>query len=113
VPFEVVFYVTERGEFPVLDFMATLSAKEFAKSVAYMTILQESGSNLPANFVVHLGEGLYELRPEFGGVEMRYFYFTVLGETIVKLHAIKKKTRKTPPRDLALARKRMEECKPE
>jgi len=110
--FEVVFYVNERGEFPVLEFMESLNIKEYAKSISYLQILQENGNKLPASFVVHLGGGLYELRPEFGGVEIRYFYFMVLGDTIVMLHALKKKSRRTPPRDLALARKRMKECEP-
>jgi phage-related protein len=59
-----------------------------------------------------LGGGLWELRPEFGGTELRYFYFTIQNETIVMLHAVKKKSQKTNRNDLTLAKKRMEETRP-
>jgi phage-related protein len=112
VSFDVVFYVTDRGEMPVLDFLNGLSSKEASKCFTYIDMLVEHGNQLPSNFVKHLQDGLWELRPEFGGQEFRLFYFVVLDDSIVMLHAIKKKSQRTPQRDVALALKRMKEVKP-
>ena len=108
---EIVFYVTDRGEFPVLEFLLALSDKERAKCVQYIDALAEHGNALPANYVKHLEQGVWELRPEFGGTEFRLFYFTVIENSFVMLHAIKKKTRSIPRREIELAIKRMKEVK--
>jgi phage-related protein len=89
VSFDIVFYVTDRGDMPVREFMSKLSIKERVKSFSYFDLLMEFGNSLQANIIKHVGDGSWELRPEFGGVEFRYFYFIVLGDTIVMLHAIR------------------------
>jgi phage-related protein len=109
--YDVVFYRTERDRFPVLEFLNALPAKEFSKCYSYIELLVQHGNTLPSNIVKHLTDDLWELRPEYGGQEFRVFYFIVLGDTIVLLHAIKKKSQRTPKRDLDLALKRMDEVK--
>jgi phage-related protein len=52
------------------------------------------------------GDGLFEVRTNLAGNIYRVL-FCLDGSTIVLLHGIAKKTQKTPPRDLSLARKRM------
>jgi len=106
---EIVFYVTDCGNSPVLDFIGQQNEKEQAKITSYLFALAERGNSLPANYVKHLEQGVWELRPEYGGTEFRLFYFTIIENTIVMLHAIKKKSQKTPRRDLALAIKRKKE----
>jgi phage-related protein len=100
--------VTERGDFPVIEFIAALNDKEFVKCMASMEALLEYGNRLPAAYVKFLGDGPWELRPEFGGAEFRYFNFTIQNDTIVVLHAIKKKSEK----DLEVARRRKKEIEP-
>lgn len=107
--YDIVFYQTERGEMPVLDFLYSLSEKEQAKCSDYLTALAERGNTLPSNFVKRVEHGLWELRPEYGGTEFRFFYFTVIENTIIMLHAIKKKTQRIPRKDIELALKRKKE----
>jgi phage-related protein len=109
--FDLAFYADANGDMPVVDFLFTLSEKERAKSLVYMDLLSERGNALPAQYIKHIDGDLWELRPEFGGVEMWYFYFIWVGELIVFVHALKKKSRKTRPRDLELAQKRINELK--
>lgn len=108
---EVTFYTNPDGDTPVQDFLFSLSDKEQSKFFAYLQLLIERGNTLPSQYAKHLDGDLWELRPEFGGTEFRYFYFTMVGQLIVFVHAVKKKSQKTKPRDLALARRRIEELK--
>ena len=41
----------------------------------------------------------------------RVLYCTIIGKKIVILHQFTKKTQKTPPKELAIARRRMKEVK--
>jgi len=50
----------------------------------------------------YLKKGIYELRPK----DNRIFYFFYLRNNAVLIHAIKKKTKKIPERDLKLCVKR-------
>jgi phage-related protein len=56
-------------------------------------------------------DGLFELRLKASEGIARVFYCTLIGKKIVILHQFTKKTQKTPPRELVLARRRMEEVK--
>jgi phage-related protein len=58
-----------------------------------------------------LGEGLFELRLKGCEGIARVFFCTWVERRIVMLHGFIKKTQKTPPRDIQLARKRMKEIK--
>jgi phage-related protein len=55
--------------------------------------------------------GLFELRLKSREGIGRVFYCTLVGQQIVMLHQFVKKTDKTPPKELAVARKRMKEWK--
>ena len=58
-----------------------------------------------------MGSGLFEVRLKSQEGIGRVFYCTLMGRRIVVLHHFVKKTDKTPPRELAVARKRMKEWK--
>jgi phage-related protein len=58
-----------------------------------------------------MGEGLFELRLKAAEGIARVFYCTMIGRSIVMLHQFTKKTEKTPPRELATARRRLKEVK--
>ena len=64
-----------------------------------------------SQFIKHLEGDLWELRPEFGGVEIRLFYFMWVDGMMVIVHALKKKSQRVPRRELGLALKRLEEVK--
>jgi phage-related protein len=56
-----------------------------------------------------MGEGLFELRLKAAEGIARIFYCTMIGKRIVMLHQFIKKTDKTPPKELAIARRRLKE----
>jgi phage-related protein len=58
-----------------------------------------------------MGGGLFELRLKATEGIARVFYCTTAGKRIMVLHQFTKKTKKTPPKELALARRRMKEVK--
>jgi phage-related protein len=76
-------------------------------------MMLEHGPNIGMPHTRAMGAGLFEVRAK--GMEGigRAFYCTVIGQRIVILHAIVKKTDKTPPHDLEIARKRQREVKHE
>jgi phage-related protein len=58
-----------------------------------------------------MGEGLFDLRLKSAEEIARIFYCTMIGKRIMMLHQFTKKTDKTPPRELAITRRRLKEVK--
>ena len=58
-----------------------------------------------------MGGGLFELRIKAAEGIARVFYCTVVDRRIVVLHQFVKKSDKTPPKELEIARRRMKEVK--
>ena len=56
-----------------------------------------------------LASGAHELRVRSKATAIRVFYFVKLTEAIVVFHAFQKKTQKTPSRELAIGRQRLNE----
>jgi phage-related protein len=69
------------------------------------------GANLGPPHTDAFGDGLFELRLKGAEGIARVFYCTLIGRRIVMLHSFVKKSQKTPPRELEVARKRMKEVK--
>ena len=100
----ICFFISERGDNPVKEFITKSSWKEQTKIKAYLEELQKQGHNLHRPMADYLGEGIYELRPSHN----RIFYFFFLREKAILLHAIRKKTDKIPQGDFELCIKRKE-----
>ena len=71
----------------------------------------EYGPDLGMPHTRAMGSGLFEVRLKSQEGIGRVFYCTVIGSKIVMLHQFVKKTEKTPPKELAVARRRMKEWK--
>ena len=89
-------HLRERGE----------SRKAWARLIADLDILGQEGLRSQRISVRSLGQGLWELRRTYQGVFYRIL-FCVHRQGVWLLHAFEKETRKTPLRDLDLARGRM------
>lgn len=98
----VYYFVDERGYKPVEEFIKSLPTKERAKIFAYIVELKNQGHNLCRPIADYVGDGIYELRPKAN----RIFYFFLLKDNAVLIHAIRKKTDKIPEGDLKLCLKR-------
>ncbi|MGH6821470.1 MAG: type II toxin-antitoxin system RelE/ParE family toxin [Methylocella sp.] len=93
---------------PVREWLRELSMADRAVIGADLRRLQ-FGWPIGMPLVRPLGGGLWELRSSLPGKRETRIMFAIGGDIIVALHGFIKKSRKTPPQDLALARKRMKE----
>ena len=73
--------------------------------------MMEFGPDLGMPHTRAMSSGLFELRLKSREGIGRVFFCKVVDRKIVMLHQFVKKTDRTPPKELALARKRMKEWK--
>ncbi|WP_299802130.1 type II toxin-antitoxin system RelE/ParE family toxin [uncultured Ruminococcus sp.] len=66
----------------------------------HIQLLQNNGTRLPNNITKHIEEDIWELRPG----NNRVFYFYCCNDTFVLLHHFRKKTQKTPKREIEKAK---------
>ena len=104
--FEVEFYKTENGKEPIAEFLDSLDNKMAAKLVGLMEILEEKGPELRMPYSEHLEEGIFELRCKQGSNITRVLYFFFVGQKIIMTNGFVKKTQKTPPKEIKLAKER-------
>jgi phage-related protein len=104
---KVFWYTTENGRSPVEEGIDDLSQPDQAKIYAYIEKLAEFGHRLGDHFVKHIDGKIKELRILVSPGHYRIFFFFHFGEDFYLLHGFLKKTQKTPPGELAVARKRM------
>lgn len=88
-----------------------LPAGFVARFLRYAERLEVYGPDLGMPHTRAMGQGLFELRLKAAEGISRVFYCTLIGRKIVMLHQFVKKSEKTPPKELAIARKRMKEVK--
>jgi phage-related protein len=95
----------------VQEGILALPAGLLARYLRYADKMEIYGPDLGMPHTRAMGEGLFELRLKAAEGIARVFYCTMVGKRIIILHQFTKKTRKTPPKELALARRRMKEVK--
>ena len=104
----VVFYRTRAGSEVVRDWLRGLDeADRNAIGQDLMRVQYRWPVGMP--LCRPLGDGLWEVRTDLPSNRIARVLFALVGERIVALHGFIKKTRKTPPDDLALARRRKNE----
>jgi phage-related protein len=106
--FEVRYYSKDERS-PVRDFLDGLPPKAAAKCLTYVDLLAERGFSLPRNYSAKVQDDIWELRPEYGNVEYRLLYAWIERRFFVIAHAFVKKGRVLSPRDIAIARERVQE----
>lgn len=101
----IEFYVDTRGQSPVSEFLAMLSRMERVEARNAFRLLQEFGTTLGMPHARSMaGHGkLWELRSG----PNRLLYFAHVGRRFVILHGFRKKSQKTPIREIATAERRM------
>ena len=102
----VTFY-NQRLESEIL----ALSAGFLARFLRYAERMEAFGPDLGMPHTRAMGGGLFELRIKAAEGLARVFYCTVVDSRIVFLHQFVKKTKKTPGKELDIARQRMKEVK--
>ena len=88
-----------------------LPAGFLARYLRYAERMEIYGPDLGMPHTKAMGGGLFELRIKASEGIARVFYCTVVNHRIVMLHQFVKKTDRTPPREMAVARRRIKEIK--
>lgn len=105
----IEFYETEDGKCPIWDFLEALRLKaptnkdariQHKQASLYIELLQQNGTHMNAEITKHLDDGIWELRPG----NNRVFYFFYQNNTYVLLHQFRKKSQKTPKREIEKAK---------
>jgi len=106
----LVFFRTDSGSEPVREWLKTLppaDRREVGKDLMRAQWRWPVGMPLCRA----MGEGLWEIRTDLPSTRIARVLLGVDAGALVALHAFIKKTQKTPPADLAIARKRLKELK--
>ncbi len=108
--FEIRFYKNEKGESEIEEWMERL-AKEaqtskdsrinLNKLYVYFGLLKEHGTRAGEPYMKYLEDGIWELRP----VDNRVLFFYWENGKFVLLHYFRKKTQKTPKREIEKAKR--------
>lgn len=108
--YTVEFYETQNGECQIWDFLEGLRIKAVSNKDARIQhkqvslcieLLQQNGTHMNENITKHLEDGIWELRPG----NNRVFYFFFKNDTFVLLHQFRKKSQKTPKREIEKAKR--------
>ena len=102
-------YYEENDECPVLEFLKTLTAKEQAKILREIDLLEKNGFSLGMPYIKRM-EGtdeLWELRIKHSSNNFRVFFFHFVDGLFVLLHGIRKKSERTPRRHIDIAIERI------
>jgi len=105
----ISYYKTNSGKVPVIDYIETQEPERISKIRNSLRLLREFGiaeSQLNARKLRGVKyKGIHELKID----SSRIIYFLYTGRKFVLLHAFTKKSKKTPVRELEVARKRMKD----
>lgn len=107
--FDVEFYRLPNGKAPVEEFLDSLNVKMRNKALNSLVLLEEFGNTLREPHSKPIGDGIFELRIKFASDITRIFYFFYVGNKIVLTNGFIKKTQKTPPAEIELAKKYKED----
>lgn len=102
---KVLFFQTPRGDYPVKEFVEEQDLKIRSKIALSILLLKNQGPFLKPPYIKKLQDKLYELRIS-GTTPIRIFY-TIHRSEYYLLHAFKKKSQKTPVKELKVAIDRM------
>ena len=101
----VLYFQTKNGYQPVKEFIDSQDIKTQTRIVQSSNLLKVNGPFLKPPFIKKLQGKLYELRIQ-GQSSIRIFY-TIKGNNYFLLHVFKKKSQKTPTKELQTALDRM------
>lgn len=104
----VVFFLTDTGNEPVREWLKTL-AREDRKIIGEDIKLVQFRWPLGLPLVRKLEADLWEVRSKIGHGNVARVFFTVKGSQMALLHGFIKKSRKTPFKQMTLARTRMKQ----
>ena len=108
--YTIEFYENSHGDADVWDFLENLRVKsatskdariQYNQLLFYIDLLSKNGTRMPEKITKNVDEDIWELRPG----NNRVFYFYYRDNTFVLLHHFRKKSTKTPPREIERAKR--------
>lgn len=111
--YTLLFYEEEDGDNPVEAFMDKLDAAasnnkdarvQLEQIIYCLNRLEDQGTRAGEKFTKRISGDIWELRPG----NNRILFFGWNGNYFVLLHHFSKKTKKTPPKEIAIAKRRMD-----
>jgi len=108
MPWQVDFFVDERGHAPVEEYLTSLPIQHRAKALALIKMLEQEGPNLPFPYSSQVRGKLWELRTQQGKDKLRILYFGDARRVFILLHGIVKRSAQLPQEDIRIAEGRME-----
>ena len=103
--FEVEYFEKEDGTYPAEEFILSQDVKMRAKLFRLLELLEEKGNTLREPYSKSLDDGILEIRAKQGNNITRVLYFFYIGNKIILTNGFVKKSQKTPPSEIALAKK--------
>lgn len=110
--FEVIIFKNKNGESSVLEKIEELKNKasadksariELSKIFEYISILERCGTRAGEKYTKHIEGDIWELRP----LNNRIFFISWINKKIVLLHCFRKKTQKTPKKEIEQAKRNL------
>ena len=108
---EIEYYVTGSGNCPIKEFIDSLSPEGKARYIFITRLIKEHGINVREPYVKQITghRKLFEIRLKDRSGISRILYFAHTGRKLLLLHGFKKKTDKTPKREIDIAEQRMKD----
>ena len=105
--YEVHFYKTATGKYPVEEFLDSLTSKQSQKVTWVLNLIEELPS-VPQKYFKKLvnTDDIWEVRVAFGGNIFRLLGFVENGQLVMLNHAFQKKSQKTPRQEIKIAEQR-------
>lgn len=103
--FEVEYFEKEDGTYPAEEFILSQDVKMQAKLFRLLELLEEKGNTLREPYSKSLDDGIFEIRAKQGSNITRVLYFFYIGNKIILTNGFIKKSQKTPPSEIDLAKK--------
>jgi phage-related protein len=112
--FKITYYIDSRGDKPVFDYIKALGLKrdkdsriKFNKIMDYINALRTYGITAGEPYMKHLEGDIWELRPIRDRILFAAWNEDEQG--FILLHQFMKQTRKTPQREIDIAKHRLQE----
>lgn len=110
--YEIYFYEDKDGYSPVYEYLKDLSQRTNKDSRInsnkindYIQVLSEHGKNAGEPYIKHLDGDIWEIRPIRG----RILFASWTDKGFILLHYFKKKTQKTPKREIDRAKRNLKD----
>ena len=98
-------YYEIKGGVSVVEEIESFGAKIFTRVLRTVSLLEQFGLGLGAEYVNHVRGKIWELKVS----RYRVLYFAFTGRRFVLLRAFTKKTKKTPNKEILSAKYRMDD----